>query len=279
MNEIIYTPESRIRRPVELIKEMIRDLIGCRELSYRLFVRNIRIRYRQSLLGVMWALIPSLSTAVVFILAQNSRVISIGPTHLPYPVYVIFGVTLWQTFVEALNGPMLCMTTERAMISKQYVAPEGVLVAKVGELLFSFAIRASVLIGILLWFQISFQWTAVFFLPALFSLILLGTSIGLLMAILNVFFQDISKGLTILTTLWLFLTPVIYPQPRQGFFAVLVQFNPVTPLLVTLRELVTEEHFTQFPQFVTVSCLSVAGILLTWIIFRLSMPFMIERMS
>ena len=279
MNEITLTSESKIRHPVHLFKEMMNDLAASHELARRMVIRNIRGQYRQTLLGMFWAFVPALGTATLFILLQKGRVIRVGPTDLPYAVYVIFGIMLWQTFVEALNGPITGVIAERAMISKQCVAPESILLAKLGEIIFNFAVRSPVLIAVLIWFEIPIQWTSVFFVPALLSLISLGFGLGMLLSPLNVLFQDVSKALNVVTGLWMFLTPIVYPRPREGFFAFLVQLNPVTPLLVTLRELVTRPDLTQLPQFIFVSILSALGIFVTWIIFRLSMPFMVERMN
>ena len=82
-----------------------------------------------------------------------------------------------------------------------------------------------------------------------------------------------------LTGIWLFLTPVIYPVPKEGVFSVIVALNPVTPIIVTIRELATTGQLSQLAAFWTVSLLTVIGLLIAWILFRLALPFVIERMS
>ena len=93
-------------RPPKLIKEMWRDLLDSRELAWRLMVRDISAQYRQSLLGVFGAFLPPIATALVFVVLNNRKVINIGQTDIPYPIFVMFGTVLWQVFVDSLNVPL-----------------------------------------------------------------------------------------------------------------------------------------------------------------------------
>jgi lipopolysaccharide transport system permease protein len=113
----------------------------------------------------------------------------------------------------------------------------------------------------------------------LIHLVLLGTFIGILLAPLGILYQDVSKALTFITGFWLFLTPVIYPVPRTGIFGWLVNFNPVTPLLVTIRELATTGIVSNPQGFWLVSIITLIALFLTWVAFRLAMPFVVERVS
>lgn len=82
-----------------------------------------------------------------------------------------------------------------------------------------------------------------------------------------------------LTGLWLFLTPVVYPVPDEGTFATIVKLNPVTPLLVTTRELATTGILTQQTGFWIASLFTLVGVVVTWVGFRIALPFAIERVS
>ena len=96
---------------------------------------------------------------------------------------------------------------------------------------------------------------------------------------LGVLYQDVSKGLTLLTSFWLFLTPVVYPVPTEGIFGQIVKLNPVTPLLVTTRELATTGIISEPLGFWLVSIITIIGLFVTWVGFRLAMPFVVERVS
>ncbi|GAB1545271.1 hypothetical protein NUACC21_79470 [Scytonema sp. NUACC21] len=277
--EVIYTPESQLRRPIELFQQMWRDLLASRELAWRLMIRDISAQYRQSFLGIIWAFLPPIVMAAGFTLANDANVINVGKTDIPYPAYVMFSTALWQTFVEALNGPVQAVTVAKPMLARVNFPRESLILAKVGEVFFNFAIKLVLIMGLYIWFHISVTWTLVLVPVALIHLVILGTFLGVLLAPLGILYQDISKGLNLITGFWLFLTPVVYPVPTEGTFGLLVKLNPVTPLLVTARELATTGVVSNPSGFWVVSAFSFAGLLLTWIAFRLAMPFVVERVS
>ncbi|MBF2066778.1 MAG: ABC transporter permease [Calothrix sp. C42_A2020_038] len=278
-SEIIYTPDSSLRHPKKLLREMWRDLLASRELAWRLMVRDINSQYRQSILGITWAFVPPIVMAAGFTLANDANVIQVGKTDIPYPAYVTFSTALWQTFVEALNAPLQAVTVARPILAKVNFPREALIVAKFGEILFNFAIKVLLIIGLFIWFKISVTWTVILTPVAIIHLILLGTLIGLLLAPLGLLYQDISRGLSLVTGFWLFLTPVIFPVPKTGIFGALVNFNPVTPLLVTARELATTSDLSQTTGFWVVSIITWIGLILMWIVFRLAMPFVVERVG
>ncbi|WP_414566172.1 MULTISPECIES: ABC transporter permease [unclassified Anabaena] len=279
LNKVVYTPESTLRHPLTLFRQMWRDLLASRELAWRLMVRDISAQYRQSFLGIAWAFLPPIVMAVGFTLASNANVISVGATDLPYPAYVMFSTALWQTFVEALNGPVQAVTVAKPMLARVNFPREALILAKIGEVFFNFAIKLILIVALFIWFRIPVGWTVLLTPVPLIHLVLLGTFIGILLAPLGVLYQDVSKGLTLITGFWLFLTPVVYPIPTEGTFGLLVQLNPVTPLLVTTRELATTGLISHPISFWLVSMITLVGLLLTWITFRLAMPFVVERVS
>lgn len=278
-NKVIYTPESRIRHPKQLLQEMVRDLLASRELAWRLLVRDISAQYRQSLLGVLWAFFPPIITALGLVVAKNAGAVNIGMTEIPYPAYVMFSVSLWQTFVEALSGPLAAVGAAKPMLAKINFPKEAIILAKLGEVFFNFGIKLILIFGLFLWFKIPVTWS-VFLAPvALIHLVILGTAIGLLLAPLGALYGDVGRVIPLIVTPWMLLTPVIFPVPKQGWFSVVVSWNPVTPLLVTIRDLATSGVVSDPTGFWLMSGLSFVLLFLAWILYRLSMPFIVERMS
>ncbi len=277
--EEFYTPESQLRKPRQLLTQMWLDLLASRELAWRLMVRDISAQYRQSFLGIIWAFLPPIVMAAGFTLANQAKVINVGETDLPYPAYVMFSTALWQTFVEAINGPIQAVTTAKPMLARVKFPREALILSKLGEVFFNFAIKLILIIALFIWFRIPITWTVILAPVALIHLVMLGTFIGVMLSPFGVLYQDISKGLTLITGFWLFLTPVVYPVPTDGVFGALVKFNPVTPLLVTTRELATTGTLTHTMGFWVVSLITIVGLFLTWIGFRLAMPFVVERVS
>ncbi len=279
LSKVVYTPESQLRHPVLLFQQMWRDLLASRELAWQLMVRDISAQYRQSFLGIIWAFIPPVMTAAGFTLANNAKIVNIGVTDLPYPAYVMFSMTLWQTFTESLNGPMQAVGSAKGMMARINFPREAIILNKLGQVFFNFGIKLILIIGLFIWFRMPMTWSVILAPVALIHLVMLGTFIGLLLAPISALYQDISKGITMIMGLWLFLTPVVYPTPRTGVFGAIVTLNPVTPLLVTTRELATTGIISNPQGFWIASGIAIIGLLVAWIMYRISMPFVVERIS
>jgi len=275
----IYTSESRVRHPIQLAKEMGRDLLASRELAWQLLVRDIKAQYRQSLLGIFWAFLPPAITTIALLVAKDVGAINVGETSMPYPAYVMFSMALWQTFVEALNGPVAAVAEAKPMLAKINFPREALILAKVGEVFFNFGIKLILIVGLFLWFWIPVSWTVILAPVALIHLVGLGTAFGLWLSPLGALYQDVSRAIPLVMTPWLLLTPVIYPPPTTGWFSVLVNLNPVTPLLVAIRDLATVGGVSDAVGFWLASGLMVVLLLSGWLFYRLAMPFIIERMS
>lgn len=277
MSEVVYTPESRLVRPRQLLRDMLNDLRRSRELAWRLMLRNIRVQYRRSFLGAAWSFIPAVATAAALTMAAKARIFTVGDTGLPYPAYVLVGMTLWQTFIDGLNAAPQALASETSLLAKFNVAPEAVVASKLGESLFNCLVRSVLVVAVLLWYGVPVGWTTLLAPVGVAALIVLGAGLGLFLAPLSALYQDVTKTLAIVTSFGFFLTPIIYPPPTRGLFALVVGLNPVTPLLVTTRELITGRPPTAAAEFAAVASLAVVLLLAGWIAYRVSMPIVLER--
>jgi lipopolysaccharide transport system permease protein len=277
---IAYTSTSQMRQPLQLLRTMWHDLLASRELAWQLLKRDISAQYRQSFLGVAWAILPPIVTAVGFSVAANSKVLNVGTTELPYPAYVMFSTVLWQTFVEAIMMPIQNITASKQMLSRINFPREALILSGIGQVFFNFLFKLLLIVGMFIWFKMPVTLSVGIAPVALVHLVILGTFIGILIAPLSMLYQDFSRGITLITGLWLLLTPVVYPVPKGGgLFGQIVQMNPVTPLLVTTRELATTGIVSNPTGFWLVSAIAFMGLCLAWIVYRLAMPFVIERIS
>ncbi|MBE9010418.1 ABC transporter permease [Pseudanabaenaceae cyanobacterium LEGE 13415] len=258
---------------------MIQDLLASRELAWRLLVRDISAKYRQSALGFLWAVIPPIITAIGFTFAKGSGIINVGSTDLPYPAYVMLSMTLWQIFVESLNAPLQALGGARSMISRVNFPREALILAKLGEVFFGFGIKLVLIIGLFVTFRIPVTWSVLLAPVPLLHLVFLGTFLGLLIAPIAVLYSDFSMALTLVTGLWFFITPVVYPVPSQGALSQIIQWNPVTPLLVTTRELATTGILSNPQGFWAASLFALVGLLVAWLVYRLAIPYVVERIS
>src|SRR5262245_29122318 len=187
--EVEYTSDSDLRRPGRLLTVMWRDLRASRSLGWRLMVRDIRAAYRQSFFGIAWAFLPPLVMTLGFTLAGRAGVITIASTDLPYPAYVIISMILWQTFVDAVNGPVLAVSTAKPLLARVKFPYEALVLAKLGEVCFNFAIKLTLLVAVYAWYDLPVSWSAWLAPLALLQLILFGTLTGLFLAPLGALFQ------------------------------------------------------------------------------------------
>ena len=230
--EIVHTPESLLRRPRYLLWTMGRDLLASRELAWRLMVRDISAQYRQAFLGVLWAFIPPVAMAVGFTLAKDANVFTVGETDIPYPAFVMFNTALWQTFVDAVTGPVQAVVLAKPMLARVNFPREALVLAKLGEVGFNFGIKLILIVGLFLYFQVPVSWTVLLTPVALIHLVLLGTLFGVLLAPLGVLYQDVTKGLNMFMGFWLFFNAGHLPGAHSGSLRRPGRVEPGDPLTV-----------------------------------------------
>jgi lipopolysaccharide transport system permease protein len=276
---VVYSPESQMRSPGRLFRSMWEDLKASRELAWRLFVRDFSARYRQSVLGIFWSFLPPIVMGLIFIILQSKNVINLGEVDIPYPVFVLVGTTLWQLFTESLNAPLRSVTSAKPMLAKINFPREALIASAFYEILFSLFIKSFILVGVFIIFKVKIT-PAILLAPlAILMLILLGITLGLLLTPIGVLYTDISNALMIGTQLWFFVTPVVYPAPQTFPYSLIATLNPVSPFLIGARDLMTKGVLTNVKPFLVVSILTFMALLVAWVIYRLALPIIIERMS
>lgn len=275
----VYTPASKLTDPVGLFQSMVRDLALSRELAWRLFLRNISARYRQTFLGYAWAIVIPIVTTAVFVFLQKSGYFIVGDTQVPYAVFLLTGLVLWQVFADAVQAPLRMVQQSSSILTKVNFPREALIIAGVGEVLFTFVVRLALIVAALLWFGIGVSWTLIWFPFGVLVLIGLGLAIGLLITPIAVLYHDIGQALPIMLYLWMFLTPVIYPAPGSEAGSLLVRLNPAAPVLDTTRAWLLSGSPEYLSGFFVVSGLTVLAILGGWLLYRVALPILIERMS
>jgi len=275
-SEIVYTTDSELRRPREFLSRLVKDISGSWELTRSLLVRNIKGQYRQTALGYLWAFIPPVATTLTFVFLQSQNIISSGQTDIPYPVYVLVGTLLWQVFVDAMNSPLRLMHASTSMMACVNFPREAILFAGLGEVIFYFAIRVSLLLFVFVFFDVKLSLYIIFFPLGVLSIMALGWGIGLLAVPVGLLYKDVEMGMGVLTTIWFFATPVVYTSPVSGPISILVRINPVTSLLTTTRQLLVGGELTSFVSFLCISIFSLCFLLFGWIIFRLAIPYLVK---
>lgn len=210
----------------------LRRLARHREILLTFAVRDLKIRYKQTLLGVLWAVIPPFMLMVVFsiIFSRFARMPSEG---LPYPVFVYSALLPWTFFSSSIVAAANSLTHNFGIISKVYfpreILPWAAIAATGADFLVSFAIFG----GIIAFYRTPVTPYAFLVLPLLAIQIVFAAGIGLLAAALNVTYRDVRYALPLVLQLWMYATPIVYPASvvpaRADVFYYLV--NPMAGLV------------------------------------------------
>ncbi len=211
------------------------DLWRYRELVYFLTWRDIKVRYKQTALGVAWAIIRPLVQMIVFSLIFGS-IANLDSEGVPYPIFTYVALLPWQLFSKAMSDAGRSMVSNRNMITKIYFPRLVIPVSTQLSGLVDFAIAFLILIGMMIYYQIT-PTSAVWTLP-LFILLSLVTSlgVGLWFSAMNVHFRDVGYVLPFLTEVWKYLTPVAYSaQYVSEKWQIVYALNPMAGVVQGFR--------------------------------------------
>ena len=275
----VYTPASQLTDPTRLVRDMVGDIAESRELAWRLLVRNISSRYRHALFGYVWAFLPPVLSTAVFVYLQQSGYFTVGQTPVPYAVFLFAGLILWQVFCDAIAMPLRMVQQSYSILTKVNFPREALIIAGVGEVLFGFVIRFALLLCFLFWFNIGVSSSMLLVPLGVCALIGLGVGLGLVITPVGILYYDVGQSLPFVLYLLMFLTPVLYPvpQPQSGSFAWV--WNPISPMLDTTRAWILSVPAEHLTGFLFTTALAIFTLLIGWLLYRLALPILLERMS
>lgn len=274
----VYQKDNRLRFGT-LLKASLKDIVSSRFLARQLAVRDIKAQYRQSYLGILWAFITPLATALVWILLRQSGTVKLSDTGIPYPVYVFVGTLIWSILVEAINSPMGSTNAARSILTKINFPKEALIISGIYKLLFNSLVKLVLLVVFVLLYGMGFHWQMLLFPFAILGAVLVGTTLGLLITPFGLLYKDIGKIISFGMQFVMYATPVVYAIPKTGLMKTVMELNPLTPLVLVPRDFLTGV----FPEFLgyyfLVVLLSVPFIFLGLVFYRLSIPIIVERLS
>jgi len=211
------------------------ELWSFRELLYFLTWRDIKIRYKQTELGIAWAILQPLITMLVFTLFFG-RLAGVPSDNLPYPVFAYAGLLAWTFFANAITTSGNSLINSTHLITKVYFPRIIIPSASVAAGLVDFAIAFGIMVVLMAYYRVALTWNILMF-PLIVTLItLLALGMGMWLSALNVKYRDVRFALPFLVQLWMFISPVIYPASfLPAKFRWLLSLNPMTGLIEGYR--------------------------------------------
>jgi lipopolysaccharide transport system permease protein len=278
--EVHVYSAGRHTRGVSLFRSLIREFPAAHALGYRLAERNIRARYRQSALGILWAFFPPLATALVWIILYSSNVVKLGDVGVSYPLFVITGTITWSVFSNAVLMPMQTVQANRGILVKINFPREAILINAFYEIAFNTLITFVIIAVELLVFRVGVTWQSLLFIPGVFLLLLLGVSLGLLLLPFSVLYKDIQFALPSVLQFAMYITPVVYARPAYTGATRILSYNPVSHVLTTSRAcLLGLDTVSPGWQIGAIAGATLVLLLIGVMMQRLTIEILIERMG
>ncbi len=189
----------------------LRDLWTYRELVYFMIWRDVKVRYKQTMLGAAWAIIQPVLTMIVFTFLFGRLAKLPTDNNIPYPIFSYTALLPWGLFVGALNQASRSLTANQNMVTKIYFPRLVLPLASILSGLVDFVIAFVILIGLMIYYGVTPSLNAIWALP-LFLLLAIVTALGvaLWLSAINVQYRDVNYALPFMTQFWLFITPVAY---------------------------------------------------------------------
>ncbi len=280
MNEPIttYEPDNSLKKGyLYIFKEIFNELRKNRWLTYQLFKRDFFATYKQSFIGIFWALIIPLVSVATFVILNQSGLFSIGKMTVPYPIYAVLGLSFWQIFSTGLVASSNSLVKAGSMITQINFSKKSLVIASAGQSIVSFSIQFVFLMALFLYYQFTPNITILLIPVIILPALLLTLGLGLLLSIVNGVIRDVGNVVSLLMTFLMFLTPVLYARPETGILAKITNINPLHYLVSGGRDLVLRGTISEPQGFLISSLFSCVIFVLCLIIFHLTETRICER--
>ena len=212
----------------------LKDIWAYRELLFFLTWRDVKVRYKQTLLGAAWAILQPLFMMVIFTIFFG-RLAGVGSSGVPYPIFVLAGLVPWTFFSNTITASGNSLVGSAHLITKVYfprlIVPAAAMLAGLVDFVLAFAL----LIVMMFYYRVALT-VQVLFLPVLVLLTaLFGLGVGTWMSALNVKYRDVRFALPFLIQLWLFVSSVIQPSSSVPKWRWVLMFNPMSGIIEGYR--------------------------------------------
>ncbi len=229
MNKTIIKPQSAWLWP------KFRELWEYRDLLYFFSWRDTKVRYKQTAIGIVWAVLQPFLTMIIFTVFFG-QVAGISSGDIPYPIFTYTGLLFWQYFSNSLTSAGNSLVANQQIIQKIFFPRLILPLASTFVHLIDFFFAVLIFIGLMIYYQYTPTLMGLLLvIPALLITFLSFSGLGLLLAAINVKYRDVRYALPFFIQILIFVTPVIYPTKILGAQQWLLYLNPMTGVIETMR--------------------------------------------
>lgn len=267
MKKVIYEPNKYLKAGIGIWRTMFEEIRESRELIWRLFIRDLSAKYKQSVLGCAWVLIMPFITIGTFVYLNKTGILTIGSTDAPYPIFALIGLSVWQLFATGINSGCQSLVGAGDMITKINFPREVLVLASLAQTLFEFGIKCVLIFLFLYIFHFQPAWQIIFFPLLVLPMLILTLGLSLILSLVNGVIRDTANTVGLIITFLMFLTPVLYPAPLQG--SLLFKLNPLSALVNAPRDMIVYGYVKEPVDFIIASGLACVVFLVFWRMFHL----------
>ncbi|MBU4223714.1 ABC transporter permease [Patescibacteria group bacterium] len=213
----------------------LKEIWQYKELLYFFTWRDFKVRYKQTAIGVLWAIFQPFMTMVIFSVFFGT-LLKIPSDNIPYPIFVYTGLLFWQFFSSALSETSNVLISNQSIITKVYFPRLILPLSSVATKFVDFAISAAILVGMMFYYGYAPHLIGLIIIPLLLLITFMAAvGGGLFLASVNVKYRDVRYILPFFIQILLFITPVIYPASIAGKYSWILAFNPMTGVIQNAR--------------------------------------------
>lgn len=221
---------------------LARDIWRSREMIERLVRRDVQSHYRQFYLGPLWVVLQPAITIAVFLVLNRTGVLNVGAVPVPYPLFALAGITIWQLFAGGVNAGTSSLASAGPLLIKVNVSKAALVVASLGTTLVDFAVRVAFLVVVYAFYGLHPTAAGLAAIPALLPLVVLTVALALTQSLMGVVVRDVANLIPTLLGLLVFLMPVYYETPKSAAFTQINNWNPLYHLVCGPRDLLVRGH-------------------------------------
>lgn len=242
--------------------------IKYKELLSELTKREIKSRYKQSILGYAWVILNPFFQMIVmaFVFSHIMKIPVIG---VPYAIYLYVGLLPWTLFANSLTASVNSLVNNASLITKIYFPREIFVLSSILAKIVDFALASVVLIIFLVWFRVPVTIHLLWFVPIFLIQQIFTYALSLLLSAFNLFYRDAQYVLSLGLILWMYLTPVIYPaelMPER--YRWIFQLNPMAVLINAYRQIILSGSMPNLTSLMLAMGVSVSLYVVAYIIFK-----------
>jgi lipopolysaccharide transport system permease protein len=252
---------------VQDVREMLQEQVQYRDLLLQMIKRDLVLRYKQTFMGVAWAMfMPLVNTAVFGVVFTRVARIDVG---MPYPVFAYCGLIVWNLFATSLKFSIGSLTSNMGLVTKVYFPREILPMSAVLVGLVDFAVAHVVLIGLMLAYGMPFHGTIVYLPAVLFVHVTFTVGLSLLVAMGNLFYRDVKYIFDVVLGVLLFATSVLYPISLVGGRAgEVLRLNPLSWIVDGYRGALVSGQNPLTPGFAITALAAFVTFAVAWIVFH-----------